>query len=264
MMNKITKIGIGCGLGMLVMGLTQTARAQLYINSNTTLNTALAQDVFIGQTGHGGVTNPTVNIVAGATQSSSFYTMADGTSTVNMTGGSIHYLDAQGNAQVNVTGGTVTGAIGALGNSKFDIRGVITPNILQYNTSQVTFNAAMQSGAVVELTGSSVFNFQKGTVTDIYGMDSSRVELFINDFSYTIGATNVPKTTLIGGTRNFDQYILTGRLAGAAPITFNYWWVADSPAFVHINAAIPEPTTLALFAIGSVGFVGRLRRSRKK
>jgi PEP-CTERM motif len=264
MMNQIIKTGVGCGLGMLVMGLTQTAQAQLYINSNTTINSALTQDVFIGQVGHGGVTNPTVAITAGATQSSALYIQAEGTSVVNMSGGNINWFVGRDNSIMNITGGTISSGLDGFDNSRLDVRNASIKNVYMGGSSQMIYESTMTAGGVVELTNSSIFNFPKGTVTDIYGMDSSQAQLFINNFTYTRPAANVPKTTVLGGTRNFDQYIMTGRLAGGAPITFNYWYEVGSPAFLQANFAIPEPTTLALFAVGGVGFVGRLRRSRNK
>jgi PEP-CTERM motif len=264
MMNQTIKIGVGCGLGMLVIGLTQTARAQLYINSNTTINSGLTQNVFIGQLGHGGITNPTVAIIAGAAQSSSFITQAEGTSVVNMSGGSLAFLVGQASSTINITGGTITSGLDGFGNSRLDVRNASIKNLYMSGTSQAIYAASMPAGGVVELTNSSIFSFPKGTLTDIYGMDNAQIQLYINNFSYTNPVSNVPKTTVLGGTRNFDQYIITGRFGDAATITFNYWYQSGSQSFVQINAAIPEPTTLALFAVGGVGVVARLRRSRNK
>jgi PEP-CTERM motif len=233
----------------------------LYINSNTTINSFINQDVYIGQLGHGGITNPTVTINAPANFDVFTGVIAEQNSIVNMNGGSAWNMFAINNAQINMFGGFVFNGLVSQNTAKLNVKGGGVSNIYMSGTSEANFEG---SGGVVELTNSSIFNFTKGTVTDIYGMDSSRLELFMNNASFTNPASNVPKTTLLGGTRNFDQYIITGRLAGATPITFNYWYQTGSPSSGTIQAAIPEPTTLALFAVGGVGFVGRLRRSRNK
>ena len=162
--------------------------------------------------------------------------------TVNLlTGGSIgDDLWVYDTSEVNVSGGTIGDMMQAAGNSKVNVSGgTITGNLKASGTSEVNISGGTIDG--------DLFAFKSSVVT-IYGTDFN-----FDDFDYDDGS-------------ELDGEMLTGVLADGMPINWLVFIHQDAMVFLDDPAnmaAVPEPSSLAMFGIGALGLFGYSRRRRQ-
>jgi hypothetical protein len=169
---------LSLGLTLLLVASHQKVQAQLYINADTTINSTIGSLVYVGQNGHGGITNPTVAIVAGADIQTILYSY--NTSTIDMNDGTISStLFAYDTSRVNINGGT-------------------SRNLVAANTSTIN----MTSGTVMQLYGNNTgtVNVQGGTVSGgLYSYHSSTVNVMsgsVNGIFYVDHVANISGGTI--------------------------------------------------------------------
>ena len=175
--------------------------------------------------------------------------------TVNLlTGGSIGVdLYATNNSTVTVSGGTIGGTLYAWNNSMVNVSGgSIGEDLYAWNNS------------TVNVTGSSIgwdlFAWNDSTVTVTGGSIGGKLEA-INNSTLTIFGYgfNVGYGVYADGS-SLDGATLTGTLANGTPFN-NDVHISDSGTVTL--AALPEPSSIAMFGIGALGLFGYGRRRRQ-
>ena len=204
----------------------------------------------------------TVNVLTGSQNPNLFRVHAYGTSTVNVSGGTVHYATAYGNSTLNVSEGSVSHHLHAYDTGTVNVSGGTIGfggrnGLVSFDTSSVNvtggeiwgpLNAAGSS--TVYVSGyASVWGWfmtqDYGTIT-IYGT--------FDNFDYGVYAD--------GGL--LDGETLTGTLAD------DHDFVTDvdirmngTVILATLATAVPEPSSLAMFGIGALGLFGYGRRRRQ-
>jgi hypothetical protein len=275
---------------------TQKVQAQVYINANTTINNTISSDVIVGQSGHGGVTNPVLDAIVGADVQGSLYTfntstmnMNGGTinnaltvnnSTVNMNGGTIRTLQIFDNSTANISGGTVSSVLYTARTSVTNISGGSIENLYPFNNSTVNINGGVfnyllasdsstvniNSGIVNNTlynNNAATLNLSGGTVGDLYLYDSSVYNIYGPNLTSTLIGTNVSAGGALNTGDLFSQYTLDGTLADGTDITGKSLFVVNgSTGSFNLLSSVtaPEPSTIALCIMGGMGFITTKRR----
>jgi hypothetical protein len=238
----------------LVLGLaTSAVHAQTYINSNTTVNTTINSNLYVGASGQGGITNPVVNIVSPAIVANN--TVAYNTSTINMQSGQSYSLISVDSSIVNMTGGTVgqlvsilNGTANLIGGTVYDrvdsLGGIC--NIYGGNSPFGGFNVVARSTGTVNVFGGNAGG---------YDVDDNGT---INFFGYGLTSTLVSSSGL---------YVLGGTLSDGTSLSGHHLIVSyrsgATPSFTLNNLSAPEPTTIALLSFGGLGALARRRKAGK-
>ncbi len=215
-------------------------------NGTHDLDYAVAQDDVDVQN------STTVNLLTGGSIGVDLY--ATNNSTVTVSGGTIGgTLYAWNNSMVNVSGGTIGGTLYAWNNSMVNVSGgSIGEDLYAWNNS------------TVNVTGSSIgwdlFAWNDSTVTVTGGSIGGKLEA-INNSTLTIFGYgfNVGYGVYADGS-SLDGATLTGTLANGTPFN-NDVHISDSGTVTL--AALPEPSSIAMFGIGALGLFGYGRRRRQ-
>jgi hypothetical protein len=248
---------------ILLIDSSQKAQAQVFINADTIINSTVSQLVIVGQGGHGGVTNPTVDIATGANLQADIYTfnnttlnVTDGainayiiavnTSTVNVSGGAIKYLTSYDDAIVNMTNGTVSTYLNTIGRSTMTLSGgVVTSNVYTNNNS--------------------TFNLRGGSSNNLYLYNASVFNLYGSNLTSTLIGSNVTSSGALNLGDSFSQYALDGTLLDGTSLTGKSLFVANgSSGSFHLFSSVsaPEPTSIILFTVGGIGLLGNRKRRK--
>lgn len=262
----------------------QAVHAQLYVNADTTLNSTIS-DVVIGESGHGGVTNPIVDIVTGA---DIVFASSYNTSTVNITGGTVSFsFSLSNNSTVSMSGG-VANAINGFENSKISMSGGVTNNLVTYNMSTANLSGgridnelSVWQDAMLTISGGTsalLMAFDNGIVTmsgggitdnlygnggNVFGFHSSIFTItggssghfFAYDNShfrfFGIGLTSVLDNPNIlasgaGGTFFFTRYALGGTLNDGTSLAGRYLYVQNGSTASFSLTSASAPEPSAL------------------
>jgi hypothetical protein len=171
------------------------------------------------------------------------------TSSVDISGGSVTHVYANNTSSVHLSGGSV-GNLYVYGDNSVDVSGGTISQLLAYNHCNVDFSDGKVS-AVWAYDTSSV-DLSGGDVFSLFALGTSATTFHGYDFTATSGLT-------VDG----DEVLGTGVLAGR--------WLDGTAWTVSIQShdpgatilAIPEPSTLALLALGGIGMLIRRRTARR-
>ena len=177
----------------------------------------------------------------------------------------LNYLVAEDDVSVEnsttvnlLDGGEITGYLDAYSNSTVIVSGgSIEEDLQTYDSSKVTVSGGSIAGYLyavgnseVTVSGGSIgaeLWVENSAVVTIYGTDFN-----FDDFDYDDGS-------------ELDGEMLTGVLADGTSI--NWLVLIQDDAMVFLDdpanmAAVPEPSSLAMFGIGALGLFGYSRRRR--
>ena len=183
-------------------------------------------------------------------------------------------LKARGDKTTGVRFVIPTTGTTSLGAFTFDFRPSNTASryyVLQYTTDGTTFTDFTDTTKITGGTSATAIAANGGKAAILAGG--------VLDFGQTANnfftGTSYDLSALVGVSNNanfavqvvstFDPTTLTGYLAATTTSTYG---TAGTNRFDNVlltaisGAAIPEPTTLALLAVGGVGLVTRLRRKK--
>jgi hypothetical protein len=168
-------------------------------------------------------------------------------SSVDLSGGHVDFVFANNTTTVHLSGGRVIAKLCVSGATRADVSGgTVEGYILAYNHSSVDFSDGKVS-ALYAYDSSSV-DLSGGDVFSLFALGTSATTFHGYDFTATSGLT-------LDG----DKVLGTGVLAGK--------WFDGTAWAVSIQShdpgatilAIPEPSSLALLALGGIGMLIRRR-----
>lgn len=177
-----------------------------------------------------------------------WYVDADGTSVVDIFGGTIDELVPFGFSTANIGGG-LTKDLDALGTSTINISGGEVWDLSAYDQSQVSITGG-EVGWLYASAGSEV-TVTDGEVDMIWANSSSTVNIYGYDLSYE-------PFYQYDGTRGEWEGLVTGYWQGEAAVPFNIstWDESTYNQLVLYDLgprpSIPEPATLLLLGLGAL------------
>ena len=194
-----SKINLAAVAALGLFALAPAANAQVFISTDTTINHAINDDVFVGEDSNLNPFNPTVGIVTGGDISGALILVNN--SVVNMSGGSVgSSVQTNVTSTFNLTGGTILGGIGLSDNSIANISGGSIPDgMTVYQSSTLNFFGTGLNATLIDpndVNGFSDYTLS-GTLAD--GTSLSALPFFIqngNGASFTlntVGSSAVPE-----------------------------------------------------------------------
>ena len=248
-------------LSFAMLGIANNANAQIatFFPNDATINSTVAGVAIVGYANGNDIGNPskgsspTINLVKGSFLPAGLKSF--NSSTINVFDGSGESIQIRDSGVANITGGSYD-FTSAVNNAKINIMGGSCGIISTYNNSLIKF-----SSGDIDKTSSynnSVINITGGSILELLGVyDSSTLNLYGTGLQAHLINSNFEG-------RNQSQYELSGKLADGTPLVRKFMYVSNGTATFTLNAAVPEPGSMALFiGLASVG-VGFLRRRRRK
>jgi hypothetical protein len=168
-----------------------------------------------------------------------------------------------------ITVSEVNGNVVAMG------KGSLNTSALSLQSNQAPVQAVTAPmSARLEVGSPTGQIFGLGPVTGLTNFGTgitSEASMSNGDFAGIFGADNAIEVfhlyvsgTIISGSATWDNTTISG--LGLRPGTYIYTWgsAANGTAdFLEVEIAVPEPSTLTLFGIGSISLLGYGRRRRK-
>ena len=247
-MQSTSRIAPVVGLTILAaFGLAaRPAAAQVtYLPNNTTINYAISQDTYIGESTTNTHTSPTVNLVKGGSVDGDL--QAYNFSLLNVNGGTIfNNLYAIGGSTVNLSGGTVGLYLFANNASTVNVSGGTVGRYL-YATNVST----------VDVSGGTFGQFQGVNFVD---STAGQFNFIGTGLSYAPDPTGLMPPGLTG-----TDYTLTGLLQNGQSVTGDVIEVTNGANLFTFNAtAVPEASTASLLGLGALCLVGLGLKARKR
>jgi hypothetical protein len=234
---------------------SQSARADSYFPTSTTINYAVSGSAYVGQDGTGGNSSPTVDLVTGGSTQDGLYLY--NSSLLNMSGGIVgsntsggnRNIEVSDNASVNLSGGTVGSTI------DFDSTGTLnfSGGVVGVTINAIGGTVNMTGGSAANVGLSDIFNLQGGTIGSV-DAEGGTLNVYGSGLYDTVEAGRSPTYFLYGTLE--DGTILNGLevdTTGGETTTINLF----NPT------AVPEPSSLVLAVVGALAGLGSVGYRRR-